>query len=57
MEEQDDFEPEWGEYDEDEMCVDCQRLASCLDVCGICGASMCSGCFEMGCGVCSKAHA
>lgn len=44
------------EPDEDDMCVDCQRIGSHWDVCGICGATMCSGCFEMGCGVCRLPH-
>lgn len=46
-----DFEP-----DEDEMCIDCGRIGSMLDLCGVCGATMCSGCFEMGGGVCKGPH-
>lgn len=51
-----DFEPEWEAHDEDDMCIDCQRFGSMDDFCGICGAPMCSGCFEMGCGVCKGPH-
>jgi hypothetical protein len=51
-----DFEPEWSEFDDDEMCIDCQRLGSMMDNCGVCGATMCPGCFEMGCGVCKGPH-
>lgn len=50
-----DFEPEW-EADDDDMCIDCQRLGSMMDMCCVCGAPMCSGCFEMGCGVCKGPH-
>lgn len=53
--EYDDFEPDLDPAD-DEMCRDCQRIGSMLDVCGVCGAAMCSGCFEMGCGVCKGPH-
>lgn len=42
--------------DEDDMCADCERIGSHWDVCGICGATMCSACFEMGCGVCKGQH-
>jgi hypothetical protein len=51
-----DFEPEWETYDDEDMCADCQRIGSHWDVCGVCGAAMCSGCFEMGCGVCKGPH-
>jgi len=50
-----DFEPEWSEFDDDE-CHDCQRLGAMMDLCGVCGSTMCAGCFEMGCGVCSGPH-
>ena len=46
-----DFEP-----DEEVICVDCQRIGSHWDICGICGRVMCSACFEMGCGVCMRPH-
>ena len=53
-----DFEPEWSSYDapDEDMCADCQRIGSMLDVCGVCGADMCPACFEMGCGVCKGPH-
>jgi hypothetical protein len=52
-----DFEQDApGDWDDDDMCVDCQRLGSMLDLCGVCGAPMCSACFEMGCGVCKGPH-
>lgn len=51
-----DFEPEWESYDDEDMCYDCQRIGSHCDVCGVCGATMCPGCFEMGCGVCKGPH-
>jgi hypothetical protein len=53
-----DFEPEWSSYDDpdEDMCVDCQRIGSMMDQCGVCGADMCSACFEMGCGVCRGPH-
>jgi phosphomannomutase len=41
---------------DDEMCADCARLISGEDVCGICGATMCFACFEMGAGVCKGPH-
>lgn len=50
-----DFEPD-PMLDDDEMCIDCQRLGSMMDQCCICGATMCAGCFEMGCGVCKGPH-
>ncbi len=50
-----DFEPEWDAAD-DEICADCGRSMSGEDVCGVCGASMCFACFEMGCGVCKGPH-
>lgn len=49
-----DFEPD--ELAEEDMCADCQRIGSHWDVCGVCGATMCSACFEMGCGVCRGPH-
>jgi hypothetical protein len=53
-----DFEPEWSSFDEDdeEMCADCNHCGSMMDGCSICGYPMCSGCFEMGCGVCKGPH-
>lgn len=52
-----DFESEWSSFDEeDDMCADCQRIGSHWDVCGVCGATMCFACFEMGCGVCKEPH-
>jgi hypothetical protein len=50
----DDFEPDFT--DEDDLCADCGRIGSHWDVCGVCGAPMCSACFEMGCGVCRLKH-
>jgi len=50
-----DEDPDFDPADED-MCADCQRIGSHWDVCGICGATMCSACFEMGCGVCKGPH-
>jgi hypothetical protein len=50
-----DFEPDFTPAEED-LCVDCQRIGSHWDECCICGATMCSGCFEMGCGVCKARH-
>ena len=46
------------DYDapDEEMCADCGRSMSGEDVCGVCGASMCFACFEMGCGVCKGPH-
>jgi len=49
-----DFEPD--SFEDDDMCVDCYGVGSVMDVCGMCGAPMCSGCFEMGCGVCKGPH-
>lgn len=49
-----DFEPD--EPAEDDMCADCGRIGSHWDVCGICGNTMCSACFEMGAGVCRMSH-
>ena len=47
----------YGDPDEDDdMCADCHRIGSHWDVCGCCGATMCSACFEMGCGVCRGPH-
>ena len=37
--------------DDEDMCIDCQRLGSMMDECSCCGA-----CFEMGCGVCKGPH-
>lgn len=55
--EESDSVPEWSPYDdEDDMCIDCHRLGSMMDECSICGATMCAGCFEMGCGVCKGPH-
>lgn len=51
-----DFEPEWESFDDEEMCNDCQRLGSMMDTCNVCGMAMCSGCFEMGAGVCRGPH-
>lgn len=50
-----DFEPEW-EADDENVCADCGRFHSCEDQCGVCGAPLCFGCFEMGCGVCKGTH-
>lgn len=59
---------EWDGYDDDDdwddpddpddedICIDCQRLGSMMDECCVCGASMCSACFEMGAGVCKGQH-
>lgn len=49
---------DWDSYyaEDDEMCADCQRLGSMMEECGVCGASMCVGCFEMGAGVCKGPH-
>lgn len=49
-----DFEPE--DVRDVEICVDCGRPESMMDQCGVCGAPMCTGCFEMGCGVCKGPH-
>lgn len=54
--EDEDFDPEWEAYDDEEICVDCQRLGSMMDTCGLCGMAMCPACFEMGCGVCKGPH-
>lgn len=51
-----DWDEFYGEPDDDEICADCQRLGSMMDECVICGASMCAGCYEMGCGVCRGTH-
>ena len=51
-----DFEPEWSECDDEDICADCARFHNCMDVCGVCGAPMCAACFEMGCGVCKGPH-
>ena len=51
-----DFEPEWSSYDDDDMCIDCQRIGSMMDECSCCGAPMCGSCYEMGCGVCKGQH-
>lgn len=55
---EDEYEDdEVGAYwDEDDMCIDCQRLGSMMDECSVCGASMCGACYEMGCGVCKGPH-
>ncbi len=42
--------------DLDDMCMDCQRSCSAMDECSICGGTMCSACYEMGCGVCKGPH-
>lgn len=49
---------ETGAYwdEEDDICIDCQRTGSMMDVCGVCGATMCFACFEMGAGVCKGPH-
>jgi hypothetical protein len=52
----DDFEPEWEAYDDDDICVDCQRTINGEDQCSVCGAAMCFACFEMGAGVCMRQH-
>lgn len=51
-----DFEPEWEEFDDEEMCVGCQRLGSMAGTCNICGMAVCGSCFEMGCDVCGGPH-
>lgn len=51
-----DFEPEWEARDVDDVCADCGRLINGEDLCGVCGAAMCFGCFEMGAGVCKGPH-
>lgn len=55
---EDEYDDEVGGYwdEEEDMCIDCQRLGSMMDQCSICGATMCAGCFEMGCGVCRGPH-
>lgn len=57
---EDEYEAEDDEvgayWDEDDMCIDCQRLGSMMDECSVCGASMCGACYEMGCGVCKGPH-
>ena len=56
---EDEYDDEVGEYWDDEaehVCADCGRSESLPDACGVCGAPMCSACFEMGCGVCKGAH-
>ena len=52
----DDYDPGDLPVDDDEMCADCGRLGSMMDNCGVCGATMCYACFEMGCGVCKGPH-
>ncbi len=52
----DDYETNYFEPDEDDICADCQRLGAHMDLCGVCGATICSACFEMGCGVCKGPH-
>ena len=42
--------------EEIQMCADCHHLVSCWDSCSVCYAPMCSGCFEMGAGVCRGPH-
>lgn len=54
--EYDDFEPEWEALGEDDICADCGRIIHGEDLCGVCGAAMCFGCFEMGAGVCRGPH-
>jgi len=51
-----DDTPEWEAYDDDETCVDCERLGSMMDTCNVCGMAMCPACFEMGAGVCRGPH-
>lgn len=51
-----DDDPYDAMLNEDDMCADCQRIGSHCDTCGVCGAAMCSACFEMGCGVCKGPH-
>jgi hypothetical protein len=51
-----DFEPEFEAFDDTEPCADCRAFGDWLDVCGVCGVTMCFGCFEMGCGVCKGPH-
>jgi hypothetical protein len=57
----DDYDDSDGEdyddvYAEDDICSNCHRVGSHWDECGVCGATMCSACFEMGCGVCKGPH-
>lgn len=47
---------DYDDADDDDMCIDCKRLGSMMDQCGVCGATMCYACFEMGCGVCKGPH-
>ena len=54
LDDEDDWDPSL-EMD-DESCVDCGRSGSMCEECGVCGALMCSACFEMGCGVCKGPH-
>lgn len=53
-----DFCDDFNDVDppDDEMCIDCQRIGSMMDECSCCGATMCSACYEMGCGVCKGPH-
>ena len=54
---EDELDDEVGAYwDEDEMCVDCQRIINGEDQCSVCGAVLCFACFEMGAGVCKGPH-
>lgn len=50
-----DFESDFDDEPE-HICADCGRTEGLLDACGVCGAPMCSACFEMGCGVCKGSH-
>ena len=50
------FSSEQEVYELDDICADCGWHCSAMDECGICGAVMCSACFEMGCGVCKGPH-
>lgn len=49
-----DFEPD--DFDPEDVCADCGRVVGTEDMCSICGATMCFGCAEMGCGVCKGPH-
>jgi hypothetical protein len=48
----DDDDDGWFDDEPEHLC-ECGS-AGCIDACNVCGAPMCSACFEMGCGVCRK---
>lgn len=50
-----DFEPDGeDDFDPDSICADCGRQIGYEDTCSMCGATMCFGCSEMGCGICKN---